>query len=102
MKRFRQRKLMDDALDKCQHALDLAANHARVEPPEVIDRDYFWREFSAPELPGPGGDQNSPNDPARVPKKPLPYSRSFECEKSPLLRALFLTPGYRAKLVIIF
>lgn len=74
--RFRQRKMMDDALDKCQRALDLAAKHAQVEPPEVIDREYFWQEFSAPEIPGPGGNQNSPNAPARVPRKPLPSSGS--------------------------
>ena len=74
--RLRQRTLMNNALDQCQRALDLAAKHALVEPPEVIDRDYFWEEFSAKELPGPGGDQNSPDDFSRVPRKPLPSSGS--------------------------
>lgn len=74
--RLHVRSLMDDALNKCYRALVLAAMQMKTESPDPVNSDEFWEEFGAAGY--PGSEPGTPNDPARVPRKPFPPSRGSE------------------------
>lgn len=72
--RLDDRHFTVDALDKCHKALVLAAMRLKTETPDPANYDAFREEFGVAGNPDSG--PSTPNDPARIPRKPLPSAGS--------------------------